>query len=180
MLDARSLADCRVDIKVAHDCGSNVWIGLTVTNGISLGRKTIGRVQLGDRFRVGDGHSGALTEVASRVAVALAKALRLASEVGSRPPVGGGASDPYEIDGIASQLSMQLGGSQADAATLARSLHEFAQESAALIGARPHSRSFAAIESAITKATGECGEARSVRDALVAIERTTSYVRSGV
>lgn len=151
-----------------------------MTNGISIGRKTVSSVRLGDRYRVGDGHSGALTEVASRVAVALAKALRLASEVGAHQSVVGGASDPYEIDGIALQLSTQLGGSKADAASLGRALHEFAQESAALIGARPHSRSFSAIESAIARATGECGEARSVRDALVAIERTTSYVRSGV
>jgi hypothetical protein len=151
-----------------------------VTNGISFGRKTVSNVRFGDGHRVGDGHSGALTEVASRVASALARALRLASEVGANQSLSGNAADPYQIDEIASQLADQLGGNKADGGSIARALHEFARESAALIGARPHSHSFAAIERAIAKATSENGEARTVRAAVVAIERTTDYVRSGV
>lgn len=151
-----------------------------MTNGISFGRKTVSNVRFGDSRRVGDGHSGALTEVASRVASALAHALRLASEVSAQQGVHGSVADPYQIDDIAAQLADQLGGSKADSGSLARALHEFARESAALIGARPHSQSFAAIERAIAKATGENGEARTVSTAIVAIERTTNYVRSGV
>lgn len=147
-----------------------------MTNSLSIGRKTVSAVKLGDTHRVGDGHSGALTEVASRVALALAQALRLAGEVGSRQS-GGSSSDPYQIDEIAAQLATQLGGNSADAGKIARGLHEFAQESASLIGARPHSTSFAMIEAAIAKGTGETGEAHSVADAMTAIERSTHYVR---
>ena len=149
-----------------------------MTNGISFGRKTVSAVKLGDTYKVGDGHSGALIEIAGRVASALAKALRLAGEVGSRQSTGGG-SDPYQIDQIASELSTQMGGNSADAGRIARALHEFAQESASLIGARPHSNSFAAIESAIAKGTSEHGEARTVESAIAAIDRSTGYVRAG-
>jgi hypothetical protein len=149
-----------------------------VTNGISFGRKTVSAVKLGDTNRVSDGHSGALTEIAGRVASAIAKALRLAGEVGSRQSSGGNG-DPYQIDEIAKQLSKQLGGNSADAGRIARALHEFAQESASLIGARPQSTSFAAIESAIAKGTSETGEADSVDSAIIAIDRSTHYVRVG-
>lgn len=149
-----------------------------MTNGISFGRKTVSAVKLGDTHRVGDGHSGALIEIAGRVASALAKALRLAGEVGSRQSTSGG-SDPYQIDQIASELSTQMGGNSADAGRIARALHEFAQESASLIGARPHSNSFAAIEGAIAKGISEHGEARTVESAITAIDRSTGYVRAG-
>jgi hypothetical protein len=148
-----------------------------VSNGLSVGRKTVSAVKLGDQRRVGDGHSGALTEVASRVALALAQALRLAGEVGSRQS-GGTNSDPYQIDEIAAQLATELGGNSADAGKLARALHEFALESASLIGARPHSTSFAMIEAAIARGTGETGDAHNVSDAMTAIERSTHYVRT--
>jgi hypothetical protein len=148
-----------------------------VTNGISFGRKTVSGVNLGNPNRVGDGHSGALTEIAGRVASAIAKALRLAGEVGSRQSSGGGNGDPYQIDEIAKQLSTQLGGNSADGGRIARALHEFAQESASLIGARPQSTSFVAIENAIAKGTGETGEADSVDSAITAIDRSTHYVR---
>jgi hypothetical protein len=149
-----------------------------VTNGISFGRKTVSSVKLGDGYKVSDGHSGALIEIAGRVASALAKALRLAGEVGSRQSTGGG-SDPYKIDEVAGELATQMGGNSADAGRIARALHEFAQESASLIGARPHSNSFAAIESAITKGTSESGEANTVDAAIAAIDRSTGYVRAG-
>jgi chorismate mutase len=155
-------------------------MGPPVTNGISFGRKTVSNVRFGDGHRVGDGHSGALTEVASRVASALARALRLASEVGAHQSLNGSVTDPYQIDDIAAQLADQLGGSKADSGSLARALHDFARESAALIGARPHSQSFSAIERAIAKATSENGEAQTVSTAIIAIERTTNYVKSGV
>jgi hypothetical protein len=105
--------------------------------------------------------------------------LRLAGEVGSRQSSGSGNGDPYQIDEIAKQLATQLGGNSADAGRLARALHEFAQESASLIGARPNSSSFAAIESAIAKGTGDTGEADSVDMAIAAIDRSTHYVRVG-
>jgi hypothetical protein len=57
-------------------------------------------------------------------------------------------------------------------------LHEFAQESASLIGARPQSSSFAAIESAIAKGTSDNGEADTVDAAIAAIDRSTGYVRA--
>jgi hypothetical protein len=148
-----------------------------VTNGISFGRKTVSAVKMGDGYRVGDGHSGALIEIAGRVASALAKALRLAGEVGSRQSSGGG-SDPYQIDQIASELCTQMGGGSADAGRIARALHEFAQESASLIGARPQSKSFIAIENAIARALNDQGEANSVETAIAAIDRSTGYVRA--
>ena len=149
-----------------------------MTNGISFGRKTVSAVKLGDTHRVGDGHSGALIEIAGRVASVLAKALRLAGKVGSRQSTSSG-SDPYQIDQIAGELSTQMGGNSADAGRIARALHEFAQESASLIGARPHSNSFAAIESAIAKSISDYGEARTVESAIAAIDRSTGYVRVG-
>jgi hypothetical protein len=148
-----------------------------VTNGISFGRKTVSAVKLGDTHRVGDGHSGALIQIAGRVASALAKALRLAGEVGSRQSTG--SSDPYQIDEVANELATQMGGNSADAGRIARALHEFAQESASLIGARPHSNSFAAIERAIEKGTSDNGEANTVESAIAAIDRSTGYVRAG-
>jgi hypothetical protein len=149
-----------------------------VTNGISFGRKTVSAVKLGDTHRVGDGHSGALIQIAGRVASALAKALLLAGEVGSRQSTGS-SSDPYQIDEVANELATQMGGNSADAGRIARALHEFAQESASLIGARPHSNSFAAIERAIEKGTSDNGEANTVESAIAAIDRSTGYVRAG-
>jgi hypothetical protein len=148
-----------------------------VTNGISFGRKTVSSVKYGDNHRVGDGHSGALIEIAGRVASALALALRLAGEVGSRQSTGGGG-DPYKIDQIARDLTTQMGGNITDAGRIARALHEFAQESASLIGARPQSQSFAAIENAIARATSDNGEANTVDSAVAAIDRSTGYVRA--
>ena len=149
-----------------------------MTNGISFGRKTVSSVKYGDSRKVRDGHSGALIEIAGRVASALARALRLAGEVGSRQSTGGGGADPYQIDEIARELATQMGGNSADSGRIARALHEFAQESASLIGARPQSQSFAAIESAIARATSDNGEANTVDSAIIAIDRSTGYVKA--
>lgn len=151
-----------------------------MTNGISFGRKTVSAVKLGDTGRITDGHSGAMTEIAGRVASAIAKALRLAGEVGAKQSSGGGNGDPYQIDEIAKQLATQMGGNSADAGKLARALHEFAQESASLIGARPQSTSFIAIERAIAKGTEGPVEVNTVDAAIAAIDRSTGFVRSGV
>ena len=151
-----------------------------MTNGISFGRKTVSAVKLGDTGRITDGHSGAMTEIAGRIASAIAKALRLAGEVGAKQSTGSGNGDPYQIDEIAKQLATQMGGNSADAGKIARALHEFAQESASLIGARPQSTSFIAIERAIAKGTEGSGDASSIDAAIGAIDRSTAYVKNGI
>ncbi len=149
-----------------------------VTNGISIDRRA--GVSLrgvgGAGGASGAGLAeGAMSAVAGRVASALGKELRLFRDDRDSSQPGSGA-DPYAIDALAAEVSAELGGSPADAGSLARALHSFAQESAAIIGARPESRSVAAIQQAIgtgQAAAAAAGDARTVPDVVAMIDRAT-------
>jgi hypothetical protein len=139
-----------------------------VTNGISLNKRS--SVSLSGVGSGGTGGSGALADgamnaVAGRVATALAKELRLTRD-DREGGQGGNANDPYAIDALAQELSAELGGGPSETGNLARALHQFAQESAALIGARPESSSVATIQDAI--ADGQRGHSSPTSIATVA------------
>ena len=139
-----------------------------MTNGVYLNRKA--GVSLSGISGNGGGNSGAIADgamhaVAGRVATALAKELRLTRDDRDTAK-GGNANDPYAIDALAEELSTELGGGPADRGQLARALHNFAQESAALIGARPESGSVATIQQAI--AAGQVGQSSPATIATVA------------
>ncbi len=155
-----------------------------VTNGVSLNRKS--GVTLSGVSGSGGGSSGAIADsamnaVAGRVATALAKELRLTRDDRDNAQ-GGNANDPYAIDALAQELAAELGGGPADRGQLARALHAFAQESAALIGARPESGSVAAIQQAI--ADGQAGHASpstigSVADVIAMIDHASLRIAGG-
>jgi hypothetical protein len=150
-----------------------------VTIGITTGRKaglSVNRIGGGD----GAGQAptaAALADVAGRVATSLASELRLAHDGDGRQATSSGGGDPYAIDDLARELASRLGGSTADAGHIARALHEFAQESASLIGARPDSRSFAQIEAAIAPEQAQAGGPDTVQSALVMIEQSTARIK---
>jgi prophage DNA circulation protein len=151
-----------------------------VTIGITTGRKVgLSVSQIGGSGGAGaSGAATALSDVAGRVAAALASELRLAQDAGSHQSSGGGG-DPYAIDELSRELASRLGGSTADAGHIARALHEFATESASLIGARPDSRSFIQIEAAIAPVDGNTAAAETVQGAIRMIEQSTARVKSG-
>jgi hypothetical protein len=153
-----------------------------MTNGISLDRRS--GVSLGGVSKAGKGASaaagGAMTAVAGRVATALAKELRLARDERDASH-GGSTSDPYAIDALAAELTAEIGGGPSDVGTLSRALHQFAQETAALMGARPESGSVQAISDAIT--TSKNGDApvvqANIADIVQLIDRATLRISGG-
>ncbi len=98
--------------------------------------------------------SATMQQAASRVATALASELRLA-DIDPREGFSGGSStDAYGVEEMAAALSDALADTPADRGYIARALHDFVREGAALMAARPESRSVERLVAAIDAETG--------------------------
>jgi hypothetical protein len=122
--------------------------------------------------------ASAMTAVAGRVAQAMTQELGLA-EVDPRDRyTGGSANDAYGVEDMAAELSDALGGVPADKGRVARALHEFVQEGASLVAARPESRSLEKLEGAIAaSADGPRGTGSDVDRAITAIDDAVARIR---
>lgn len=122
--------------------------------------------------------ASAMSQVAGRVAQAMTQEFGLA-EIDPRDRyTGGTASDAYGVDEMAAELSNALGGVPADRGRLARALHDFVQEGAALVAARPESRSLEKLETAIAASADSArGGGRDVDRALSAIDDAVARLR---
>lgn len=112
----------------------------------------------------------AMTQVAGRVATAMTAELGLANVDARDRYAGGTASDAYGVETLATELADSLGGGPADRGHVARALHEFVREGAALVAARPESRSLERLESAIAGAADLKGSGSDVERAIAAID----------
>jgi hypothetical protein len=149
-----------------------------VTNGVSLNRRSgvsLSGIGSGGAGGAGSLADGAMNAVAGRVATALAKELRLTRDDRDAGQ-GGSNSDPYAIDALAQELSAELGGGPSETGSLSRALHEFAQETAALMGARPESTSVAAIQKAIAAGQGGSTQINTVADVIAMIDATSHRI----
>jgi hypothetical protein len=116
--------------------------------------------------------AAAMTQVAGRMAQAMAQELGLADIDPRERYTGGTASDAYGVEEMAAELSEALGGGPADKGHVARALHDFVREGAVLIAARPESRSLERLERAITSAANKPQDRGSdVEHAISAIDQ---------
>ncbi len=121
--------------------------------------------------------ASAMTQVAGRMASALAAELGLA-EVDPRDRyTGGTASDAYGVEEMAAGLTDALGGSPKDRGDVARALHDFVREGASLVAARPESRSLERLESAIAGAAEVKGSGSDVERAIAAIDNAVIRIQ---
>ena len=114
----------------------------------------------------------AMRTLAGRIAGRMAREFRLLDDERGH---GGGRSDAqdiYELDALARQLADGLGARPVDAGRVARSLGDFAQESAALLAARPEGASLDAIARFIAAREGG-GGVETVELAVDQIDQTT-------
>lgn len=122
--------------------------------------------------------SAAMGKVGGRIADTLSREFELIEREAGGDYLGGSASDYYGVEETATELADALGGGPADRGRIARSLHEFAQEAAALIAARPGSKSVTRLQSAM----GDSGSARGTSEAdraVDTIDATTQRLREG-
>jgi hypothetical protein len=127
-----------------------------VINSINVGRREPVSLR-----GVGGGKGGpsgmaaaTMQQAASRVATTLASELRLADIDPREGYAGGSSSDAYGVEEMAAALSDALGGTPADRGHVARALHDFVREGAALMAARPESRSIEKLVAAIDAEPG--------------------------
>lgn len=113
--------------------------------------------------------SAAMGKVSGRVAETMARELKLAPVDPRGGYAGGSASDAYGIEEIAAELNASVGGTPADQGRLSRALHEFAQEVATLIAARPVSNTLSGLTFSLADSDGRMG-ATDADYALSAIE----------
>ena len=116
---------------------------------------------------------GAMRTLAGRIAGRMAREFRLLDDDHSQQGQGRpDAQDLYELDALARQLADGLGARPVDAGRVARSLGDFAQESAALMAARPDGASLDAIARFIA-ARERAGEPETIDRAVGQIDQTT-------
>lgn len=118
--------------------------------------------------------SAAMGQVAARLAATLAHELRLAD---TDRHEGFSANDAYGVEELAAELNSTLGGSPADQGRIARSLHEFARESATLVVARPGSHSLERLQGAIVAPDSARGGS-DVDQAVMAIDDATARLQA--
>ncbi len=124
------------------------------------------------------GAGAAMGGLAANIAGTIAGELNIAVDPdGRRKP--GNAHDLYDVDETADSLVSELGGSGADRGRVAKALHRFAQEIAALMAARPDSRTLEQVQAAIDSATGTPSGPASVASVLLMIERATTIIAGG-
>lgn len=113
----------------------------------------------------------AMTQIAGRLASAMAAQFGLAEVDPRGGYTGGTASDAYGVEEMAAELTSVLGGGPKERGDVARSLHEFVREGAALVAARPEARSLERLESAIADAAARTDRTGSeVQQAVAAID----------
>jgi hypothetical protein len=122
--------------------------------------------------------ASAMTQVAGRVGQAMTQELGLAAVDPRDRYTGGTANDAYGVEDLAAELSDALGGVPADRGRMARALHEFVQEGASLVAARPESRSLERLEGAIAaSADGSRGSGSDVDRAITTIDDAVARLR---
>ncbi|MHA6316173.1 hypothetical protein ACXYN8_00730 [Altererythrobacter sp. CAU 1778] len=121
-----------------------------------------------------------MRSLAGRIAERMTREFRLFDErEGGRGRHQPEAEDIYEIRALAGTLSGDLGGRPVDEGRLARSLSDFAQESASLFAARPEAASLDAIARAIAaREPAQAQTLHSVDTALGQIDQTTRDIAS--
>lgn len=151
-----------------HMAGAISSRGLGATSAVRLGG-------------VGGGKGGAAAAIgglAANIAGTIASELNIAVDPdGRRKP--GSAHDLYDVDETASTMVSDLGGSGADRGRVAKALHRFAQELAALMAARPDSRTLEQVQAAIDDAAKAHSGAASVTAVVMMIEQATAAIAGG-
>lgn len=99
----------------------------------------------------------AMTTVSNRVATTVLRELHPGQGGGGRARHGGGAGDPYDVMGVAEQLSSSLGGTPADTGRIGRALGELASEVASAVAAKPNSNVVGLVNHTIVKLTDSDG-----------------------
>jgi hypothetical protein len=138
----------------------------------------VSSVRLGGPGGKGGAASAAMNGLAASVASSITAELKLAVDPDGRRKPFAPAHDLYDVEETANAVTEALGGTPADRGRVALSLHRFAQEVAALMAARPESRSLEHVARAIA-ATGS-SEAADISSALRAIDRTSDTIAGKV
>ena len=125
--------------------------------------------------------SGALKRLAGKVAGRIAREFDLVDDEDApedRPDAFREGEDIYDIRDTARELASQLNGRATDEGRLARSLDGFAQESAALLAARPEAASLEAIARTIA-VNEQAAERETVDQSLTQIDQTARGIAEG-
>jgi hypothetical protein len=150
-----------------------------MTGAVSSSRTSgISSVRLGGPGGKGGAASAAMNGIAANIASSITAELKLAVDPDGRRKPFVPAHDLYEVEEAANALTDALGGAPADRGRIALSLQRFAQEVAALMVARPESRSLEHVARAIVAAGSS--EVGTVAAALQSIERTSDAISGKV
>ncbi len=99
--------------------------------------------------------AAAMTQASTRLATALTAELDLAEIDPHARYSGGTASDAYGVEDLAAELVQAMGGGAKERGEVARALHGFVSEGAALFAARPESGSVERLSAAIAGAQSD-------------------------
>lgn len=151
-----------------------------MTNTIRTDLNGVAAIRLAAAGKGSSKTGAALSSLASAVAGRVANALNLASDDGSdrRGRNFVAANDLYEIERLADELAQQLAASASERAHLSAALHKFAENSAALLGARPGAYAVQHLADAIADASTQQAGMENPASALAIIDTATRDIAS--
>jgi hypothetical protein len=150
-----------------------------MTGAVSSSRASgVSSVRLGGPGGKGAAASTAMNGIAANVAALITAELKLAVDPDGRRKAFVAAHDLYDVEETATEMTQALGGAPADRGRATLSLQRFAQEVAALLAARPESRSLEHVARAI--ATADHSPASDVLAALRAIDGVSDAISGKV
>lgn len=131
--------------------------------------------------RSGPSTTGQLGALAGKVAGTIAREFGLDPDARRRRPDEPVPHDPYEVEASAAALAEAVGASAAEAGAIARALHAFVAEVAAMFGALPDANALEAIRRVVhetPEASGGSEGAPSAAQLITAIEGATRRLQT--
>ncbi|WP_229953612.1 hypothetical protein [Parasphingorhabdus litoris] len=152
-----------------------------MSNDIRTGLSGINAVRLSGRGG-GSRAGAALSSLAAQIAGHVADTLNLTAQDDQDDNRRGRnfitAHDLYEIEALSGSLSRELSADGAEAARLTAALHQFAEQSASLLGARPAAYSVEHLVHAIDNAVEDNGGPEDFNRVLAIIEKASLAVEN--
>ncbi|QTD56145.1 hypothetical protein [Parasphingorhabdus cellanae] len=152
-----------------------------MSNDIRTGLSGVSALRLSGRGS-GSRAGAALSSLAAQIAGHVADTLNLAAQDDQSDRRRGKnfitANDLYEIEALSGSLSRDLSANGSEAVRLTAALHQFAERSATLLGARPAAYSVEHLVHAIDDAVGDGKSPEDFESVLATIEKASLAVEN--